>query len=123
VTDGGKSVLVHRRAIRRATKRRDVVAAYGEAAIGRVEQINAEITEYADDLEAASNQVRVRLQEPAIRALPAGRVEQEHAEWLQQQAEARKATVDERTRHPTARHHEFQPSYGITPDRGHGIGR
>ena len=43
----------------------------------------APIDELRDQLTTATDQVRARLHEPAIRSLPPGRVEQEHADWLQ----------------------------------------
>jgi hypothetical protein len=42
-----------------------------------------QIDELRDQLTTATDQVRARLLEPVIRSLPAGRVEQEHADWLQ----------------------------------------
>lgn len=111
-----------RGAIRRATQRRDAVAAYGQAAAGRVAEINVEIAEYAAELDAASSQVRVRLQEPVIRSLPPGRVEQERTDWRQHRDRARKAAVEERRRREAARRQEFEPSHGRNPDRGRGIG-
>ena len=35
------------------------------------------------ELTTATNQMRALLHEPAIRSLPPGRIEQEHADWLQ----------------------------------------
>lgn len=72
-----------RASIRRATQRRDSVAAYGHVAQARVAEIDAEITEYRGLLDAARDQVRTRLHQPAIRSLPPGRIEHERAAWAQ----------------------------------------
>jgi len=114
-----------RGAISRAELRRDHMAAYGEPAATRVTAINTDIAELNGLLAAASSQVRTRLHEPAIRTLPTGWVEQEHADWLQQRQQAQlaaRARWDALNKpRPSSGHPD--PSYLRTPDRGRGIGR
>ena len=109
-----------RGAVRRATQRRNMVASYGPETAERVAEIDAELAEYRGLLSAATGQVRVRLHEPAIRSLPPGRLEQEHTDWLQQRAQARRATTEQRRR-ATEHLHELDTSYRRTPDTGRGI--
>jgi predicted transcriptional regulator len=46
-------------------------------------ELTDQIKEIRDQLASATCRVRASLLEPAIRSLPAGRVEQENAAWLQ----------------------------------------
>jgi hypothetical protein len=112
-------------AIGRTEHRRTLMAAYGEPAANGVAEIDAKIAELRGMLAAASNEVRTRLHEPAIRTLPAARVEQERADWLQQgrraQQEARARWDSLNTRRPSSGHPG--PGYLRTADRGRGIGR
>ena len=113
-----------RGAIRRVTHRRDSVAAYGHVADARVAQIDAEITEYRGLLDTARGQVRTRLHEPAIRSLPPGRIEQEHAAWAQSRADAAMAAGAERRAREESRRRELEHpySYGQPRSPGQGIG-
>ncbi|HZJ40578.1 MAG TPA: AAA family ATPase, partial [Demequina sp.] len=112
-------------AIGRTERRRNLMAAYGEPAATRVAEINTEIDELRDLLAAASSQVRARLHEPAIRTLPAGRVEQERADWLQQRHQAQQAARArwDTLNNPRPSSGHPDPGYTRTPDRGRGIGR
>ena len=56
---------------------------YGEPDPTWIAELHAEVDELRDQLTTATNQVRALLHEPAIRSLPPGRIEQEHADWLQ----------------------------------------
>lgn len=112
-------------AIGRTQRRRSLIADYGEPAATRVTEINTEITQLNGLLAAANNLVRTRLHEPAIRALPPGRVEQERADWLQHRRQAQQAA---RARwnalnNPRSWSGQLDPGYTRTPDRGTGIGR
>jgi exodeoxyribonuclease V alpha subunit len=112
-------------AISRTERRRNLMAAYGEPAMTRVAEINAEIDELRDLVATASKKVRTRLHEPAIRTLSAGRVEQERADWLQQRHQAQQAA---RARwdaldNPRPSNGHPDPGYMRTPDRARGIGR
>ena len=112
-----------RGAIRRATGRRDSVAAHGHVADARVAEIDAEITEYRGLLDTAHDQVRTRLHQPAIRSLPPGRIEQEHAAWAQSRADAAMAARAERQARQESRRRELEHSYRQPPGRGLGIGK
>lgn len=70
----------------RTERGRNLMAAYGEPAATRVAEINTKIDELHGLLAAASNTVRTRLHEPAIRTPAASRVEQERVDWLEQLA-------------------------------------
>ena len=114
-----------RRVLGRTEHRHDLLAAYGEPAATRVAEINAEIDELRDVLATASNKVRARLHEPAIRSLPPGRVEQEHADWLQQRRHSQQAARARREALNSQGPSSGQPlsGYPRTPERGRGIGR
>ncbi len=111
-----------RGAIRRATNRRDSVAAYGHVVDARVAEIDAEIAEYRGLLDTARGQVRIRINEPAIRSLPPGRVEQEHAAWAQNRADAAMAARAERRARQESRRRKVEHSYEQPPGHGVGIG-
>ncbi|CAN5175940.1 hypothetical protein BH18ACT9_BH18ACT9_05340 [soil metagenome] len=111
-----------RGAIRRATQRRDSAAAYGHVAQARVAEIDAEITEYRGLLDTASDQVRTRLHEPAIRSLPPGRIEQERVAWARDRADAAMAARAGRRAHQESRRHELEHTYRQPPGPGLGIG-
>lgn len=111
-----------RGAVRRASQRRDMVARHGPETAERVAEIDAELAEYRGLLNAAMDQVRVRLHEPAIRGFPPGRLEQERTDWQQQRAQARRAATEVRRR-AAERRHELNAGYRRAPDTGHGIGR
>ncbi|CAN5255604.1 MobF family relaxase [soil metagenome] len=112
-------------AIGRTERRRDLMACYGEPVATRVTEINAEIDELRDLLATASSKVRTLLHEPAIRSLPSGRIEQEHADWLQQRQQAQQAARArwEAFNTPRPSGGQRDPGYVRTPDRGRGIGR
>jgi hypothetical protein len=112
-------------AIGRTERRRNLMAAYGEPAATRVAEINTEIDELRDLLATANNLVRTRLHEPAIRSLPAGRVEQERADWLQQRRHAQLAARARWGALNDPRPSSGHPAPGCvrTPSRGGGIGR
>ena len=114
-----------RRVLDRTEHRHHLLAAYGEPAATRVTEINAEIDELRDLLATATNKVRARLHEPAIRSLPPGQVEQEHADWLQQRRHVQLAARARWEALNNPRPSSGQPLYGYpsTPDRGRGIGR
>ena len=86
---------------------------------------NAHIEDLRDQLTTVADQVRFRLHEPAIRSLPLGRVEQEHADWLQhiRQAEQGAQAGWETTDGP--RPSRGRPPYGYpgSPERGRGVSR
>jgi len=111
-----------RGAIRRATHRRDSVAAYGHVTDARVAEIGAEITEYHELLDTARDQVRTRLHEPAIRSLPPGRIEREHAAWAQNRADAATAAGAERRAREESRRRELEHPYSYGQPRGPGPG-
>ncbi len=106
--------------IRQAIHRRDSVAAYGRVADERVAEIDAEIAEYRGLLDTASDQVGIRINEPAIRSLPPGRVEQEHAAWAENRADAAMAVHAERQVRQESRRRKVEHSY--RQPRGHGVG-
>ncbi len=111
-----------RGAVRRATQRRNMVAYYGPETAERVVEIDAEIAEYRGLLDTASDQVRTRLHEPAIRSLPPGRIEQEHAAWAQDRDDAAMAVRAERQVRQETRRRELEHSYRQPPGPGLGIG-
>jgi conjugative relaxase-like TrwC/TraI family protein len=117
-----------RSAIHRAAQRRDTVAAYGPPAAGRVAEINAEINaeiaDYTALFDAATEHVRARLREPAIRTLPQARIDAEHANWLQERRatqQARREAWQRQQAQLTPRRPEFDLGYR-RPDPGRGIG-
>ena len=106
-------------------RRHDFMAAYGEPSAAWAAASRTDQDELRAQLTAATDQVRACLHEPAIRSLPAGRVEQEHADWLQHrehEQELARAGQEALTR---SRRTRAQPTSGYpsTPDRGRGIGR
>ena len=115
-----------RDALARYQNRHELMAEIGEPDPTWVAQLNARIDELRDQLTAATEQLRARLHEPAIRALPTWRLEQEHAEWLQQRREdqqlAAQADQEALTR-SRPRGGQPTPGYPSTPDRGRGISR
>ena len=127
--------------IRSTTRRRDLLISYAatrEAVYGhrndvddlRVSEIEAEVVELTDHLHAAREQVRLRLREPAVRTLPPGRIDEEHADWLGHRHEAKQARraaqerwqAQQAPRRPDLGDPGY-PGYPRTPDRGYGIGR
>ena len=89
-------------------------------------ELDARIAELGDSVTIATREVQSRLHEPAIRSLPPGRIEQEHASWLQdrhdKQQRAARAT---RERLDRPRHGDGRPPSGYPrpPDRARGISR
>ncbi len=115
-----------RAALARCQHRHVLMADIGEPDPDWVAELNAQIDELRDRLTTATDQVRALLHEPAIRSLPPGRIEQEHADWLQDrehaQQHAAKARRD-RLNHPRPSHGRPPYGYPSTPDRGRGISR
>jgi len=72
-----------RDALTRYQNRHPLMAENGEPDPSWVTERTDQIDELRDQLTAATDQVRASLLEPVFRSLPAGRVEQEHADWLQ----------------------------------------
>ena len=72
-----------RRRLGRCESRYDFMAADGEPPAAWAADNRAEKEELRDRAHTATNQMRALLHEPAIRSLPPGRIEQEHADWLQ----------------------------------------
>ena len=114
-----------RHALARCESSYDFMAADGAPPAAWATDNRAEREELRDELSTATNQMRALLLEPAIRSLPPGRIEQEHADWLQDRHhEQQLAQADWETgtyprpngRHPT-------PGYPSTADRGRGISR
>ena len=91
-----------RDALARCRSRYDFMAADGEHPAAWAADIRAETNALCDELTTATKQVRALLHEPAIRSLPAGRIEQEHGDWLQdrrdEQLEAQ--AIGEHLTHP-----------------------
>jgi hypothetical protein len=113
-----------RAALVRAESRHQFIASDGEAAY--VAEFQAAVDELRDRVVTATDQVRARLHEPAIRSLTPGRIEQEHADWLQHRHRAQQAARagSETFNHPRPNH--GRPPYGgypSTPERGRGISR
>ena len=104
----------------------DLMAGDGEAAATHLAESWAAVDQLRDRLANATDQVRARLHEPAIRSLPPGRIDQEHADWLQHRQHAQQAARAswETFNHP--RPSRDRPPYGgypSTPERGRGISR
>ena len=102
------------------------MAAIGEPDPTWVAELDAQIDELRDQLTTATDQVRASLHEPAIRSLPPGRVEQEHADWLQHRRDgSNKQPKPAGRRLNRPRPSRGRPPYGYpsTPDRGRGISR
>ncbi len=78
-------------ALARSEMRHAFMTDYGDEAPDLVADFQARVDEVREQLAAATDQVRARLHEPAIRSLPPGRLEQEHADWLQHQQHAEQA--------------------------------
>ena len=103
----------------------DFMAGDGEAAAAHLAEFQAAVDQLRDRLSTATDQVRARLHEPAIRSLPPGRIDQERADWLQHRQHAQQAARAgwETFNHP--RPSRDRPPYGgypSTPDRGRGTG-
>jgi len=77
-----------RSALPLAERRLHFMAGYGDPAY--LAEFEAVVDEIRDQLTTATNQVHAILHEPAIRSLPLGRVEHEHADWLQQRQQAQR---------------------------------
>jgi pantothenate kinase-related protein Tda10 len=99
-----------------------MVASYGPETAERVAQIDAELAEYRGLLNAATDRVRVRLHEPAVRSLPPGRIQQEHALWAKGRVDADRAARAERQARQESRRRELENPYPQPPDHGPGIG-
>jgi hypothetical protein len=114
-----------REAVGRTQIRRDSVAAFGDPAVDWVAQLDDELAHLTDQLHTADRQVSLRLHEPAIRALPASRLEAERALWRHQREERQAAheAAACQPAPPRARHQEPTPYPMRPPDRGRGIGR
>ena len=114
-----------RHALARCESSYDFMAADGAPPAAWAADNRAEREELRAELSTATNQMRALLHEPAIRSLPPGRVEQEHADWLQDRHHDQQlAQADWKTRtypRPNGRHPT--PGYPSTTDRGRGISR
>jgi conjugative relaxase-like TrwC/TraI family protein len=104
----------------------DFSAGDGDTAWPHLAEYQAAVDQLRDRLATATDQVRARLHEPAIRSLPPGRIDQERAAWLQARQHAQQAAQAswETSNHP--RPGRDRPPYGgypSTPERGRGISR
>jgi hypothetical protein len=111
-----------RDALARCESRHLFMAEYGEPDATWATELNAHIDKLRNQLTTATDQVRASLHEPAIRSLPPGRVEQEHADWLQHRRHAGQAGWETFT-HPLPSRGRPPYSYPSTPERGRGISR
>ena len=102
-----------------------LMAGIGEPDPTWVAELTAQIKELRDQLTTATNQVRASLLEPAIRSLPPGRVEQEHADWLQYRRDEQQLAQADWEALSGPGPSRSRPSYGhpSTPDRDLGISR
>ncbi len=114
-----------RGALARCESRYHFMAADGEPPAAWAAADRADRNELRDQLTTATDQVRACLHEPAIRSLPPGRIEQEHADWLQHRKhEQRLAQAgQEALTRSRPRGGQPTPGYPGTPDRGRGISR
>jgi hypothetical protein len=104
----------------------DFMAGDGDTAALHLAESQAAVDQLRDRLATATDQVRARLHEPAIRTLPPGRIDQEHADWLQHRHHAQQAAQAgwETFNHPrTSRDRPPYGGYPSTPERGRGISR
>ncbi len=111
--------------ISNTAERRGIWIGHGEPGQQRVAQLDHEIDVLTERLHDAIRQVEIRLREPAIRALPATRLESEHTDWLQgrrrDQQAARQAAWLAIHRPQTARSAPV-PDYARPRDRGPRLG-
>ena len=111
-------------ALARHQNRHVLMAELGEPDPDWVAELNAQIDELRDLVTTATSKVHTLLHEPAIRSLPPGRIEQEHADWLQDRAHKRQlAAAQEKRTHPEHRHGRPPTGYPSAPDTGSGISR
>ena len=114
-----------RSAMAGADRQRRFMAGYGDPDYDA--RFQAVVEEIREDLAAATGQVHALLHEPVLRSLPAGRVKQERAVWLQQrEPEYELAQVGQGAVNRLRRGRTPGPStigYSSAPDRGRGIGR
>ena len=111
-------------ALARYQNRHVLMAELGEPDPTWVAELDAQIDELRGLVTTATSKVHALLHEPAIRSLAPGRIEQEHAGWLQDREHERQvAAVEDKRIHPQHRH--VRPPYGYPgrPDRGRGISR
>ena len=112
-----------RRAMAGADRQRRFMAGYGDPDYDA--RFQAVVEEIHEDLTSATGRVHALLHEPTLRSLPAGRIGQERADWLQQReaehevAQVGQGAVNRLRRTPS------QPTtgYSSAPDRGRGRGR
>lgn len=112
-----------RSAMAGADRQRRFMAGYGDPDYDARFQAVAE--EIRKDLTSATGQVHALLHEPALRSLPAGRIGQERADWLQQRAAEHQVAQVGQEAVNRLRRTLSQPTtgYSSAPDRGRGIGR
>ena len=103
----------------------DFMAADGEPPTAWAADNRAEKHELRDQLTTANQQVRALLHEPAIRSLPPGRIEQEHAGWLQDRRDEQQEAqaIGEPLTHPRPGRNWPPSRYPNAPDPGRGISR
>jgi len=113
-----------RGALARCERFYDFMTADGEPPAAWAANNRAEKDELSEQLIIATKQVRTLLHEPAIRSLPPGRVEHEHADWVQQRQHAQRLaqTSQETVTNPRRNRGRPSPGYPSTPDRGTGPG-
>lgn len=111
-----------RAALARYQNRHVLMAELGEPDPTWVTELDAKIDELRGLVTTATTKVHALLHEPAIRSLPPGRIEQEHADWLQDRERQLAAAQDTRI-HPEHRHGRPPYGYPRRPDRGRGISR
>ncbi len=115
-----------RAALARYQHRPVLMAEIGEPDPDWVADLNDQIDELRDLVTNATHEVHALLHEPAIRSLPPGRIDQEHADWLQNRREAQQHAAKahrDRLNHPRPSHDQQPYGYQSRPDPDRGISR
>ncbi len=113
-----------RAALARYQHRHILMAEIGEPDPHWVAELNTQIDELRDLVTTATHEMHALLHEPAIRSLPPGRIDQEHADWLQNRRAAQQLAAKahrDRLNHPRPSHDQQPYDYQSTPDPGRGI--
>ena len=115
-----------RAALARYQHRHVLMAEIGEPDPDWVAELNDQIDELRDLVTNATHEVHALLHEPAIRSLPPGRIDQEHADWLQNRREAQQHAAKahrDRLNRPRPSHDQQPYGYQSRPDPDRGISR